>query len=565
MSAPRARWDAARWPQVALAVAMVLASALILWSGRGLDLVVDDLYYYARLVDDAGALLRYDALDTEWLLAPHNGHLQLTGKLIYEAVFGILGPDYTVLRVLELLGILTCVGLYFALARRRAGAPFALVTSVLVLFLGAAWEPMLWPFDLHTVYALAAGLGALCALDRYGARADPLACLLLLFSITTIELGLAFVVGVGILIAAERPWLRRAWVVAVPLVLYAAWWIWARRFDQGEIVWSNITDLPRSAFDSLTAVLASLTGLISQDSIPQVVDPPGIAAALSVLAIAALAMQVARRGAPVTLLAASAILLTYWAFIALADRPPDSSRYMLAGALLVLLVAAEAFRGALRLPAVIAAVAVVAAVAVPFNIAKLADGRAAHLSESTAARAHFSMLELAGERVDPAFAPWLDPAVQQAGPGVIVSLNAGDYLAAADRFGSIAFSLDELRSRDEPFRRVADATLVRALELELRSAGDRRPGSGCRTVAGRAAGFGEPFELAPGNWLLRARLSVPAELAISRFTGPSPSFSLGEVVAGRWSSLHLPPDSAPDPWLGFVDRSVRVCPGEVRR
>lgn len=83
---------------------------------------------------------------------------------------------------------------------------------------------------------------------------------------------LTFLLSVALLFIYARrrvgPWLALAASLPMPLGFYAAWWIWARQFDQGEIVLANITKLPGSAFDSLTAVLGSLTGLIGQDSIP---------------------------------------------------------------------------------------------------------------------------------------------------------------------------------------------------------------------------------------------------------------------------------------------------------
>ncbi len=65
-----------------------------------------------------------------------------------------------------MVGVLLCVGLFFELAQVRIGPWAALAPAILLLFYGYAWETLLWPFDLHTVYALAAGLGALLCLDR---------------------------------------------------------------------------------------------------------------------------------------------------------------------------------------------------------------------------------------------------------------------------------------------------------------------------------------------------------------------------------------------------------------
>ena len=97
-------------------------------------------------------------------------------------------------------------------------------SRALLAFLGAAWEALLWPFDLHTIAALAAGLGALLALDRDGGPADGIACALLVVAITLIE--------VGVSSPSQRPSRscsgpnRRTkwWVFAIPAGLFAAWY-----------------------------------------------------------------------------------------------------------------------------------------------------------------------------------------------------------------------------------------------------------------------------------------------------------------------------------------------------
>ena len=111
-------------------------------------------------------------------------------------LFELAGTSYFVFRAVEVAGFLICVGLFYALARRKTTPFIALAFSVSLLFLGYAQETLLWPFDLHTVYALAFGLGALLALElRSDRRGDIAACALLILSVLTLEVGLAFVVG----------------------------------------------------------------------------------------------------------------------------------------------------------------------------------------------------------------------------------------------------------------------------------------------------------------------------------------------------------------------------------
>ena len=534
---------------------MAVSAAVILHAGRDLGFTGDELYYFARLVDHSGGQIQYDAASAEYLLAPHNGHLQLVGRLIYEGVFAMAGPDYAVLRVILLGGILLSVGLVFALARPRVGAAPALVGCVVLLFLGAAWEEMLWAFNLHTVYALAAGLAALLVLDRAPRGGDAAACLLLLASVTTIELGLAFAIGAGVLIATRGALRSRAWVVLVPLAFYAIWFVWARRFDQSELELSNLTGLPGSVFDSLAAVLGSMTGAFetTPEAFPSLVSPTWPATVLAVLALAGLALALLGRERRRRIAPWLAALGAYWAFIAIADRPPDSSRYMLAGASLLLLTAAAVLPRGWRAGAV-AALTVGLALSLPNGQAKLSDGRESQLSDWVASRTQYAMLELAREHVAPAYTPAGDPVVKALGPSPFYSLEAATYFAAADRVGSLAYSLDEVRALDEQFRRGADAALARALPVGLDPAGPPDGQAGCRTVD---AGGG--VQLPPGGALIAPAGDADAELELGRFLGPGPSFALGTVSARRWARLAIPVDAAPEPWRVYAEEPLRIC------
>ena len=139
---------------------MALAAALMLWAGRQTSFFSDELQYLAR-GDELG---NSGPFDLTYLLQPFNGHLALVPKAIYELLYATAGTHYFWFRLLEVAAYLGCVSLFFALARPRVGSWAAVAGSVVLLFLGAGWEVMLWPFDLHTLIALAAGLGAVLVL-----------------------------------------------------------------------------------------------------------------------------------------------------------------------------------------------------------------------------------------------------------------------------------------------------------------------------------------------------------------------------------------------------------------
>ena len=56
---------------------------------------------------------------------------------------------------------LVCVALIYVYAERRVGGWLAFAAALLILFLGPAWQVIVWPFEMAWVASLAAGLGAL--------------------------------------------------------------------------------------------------------------------------------------------------------------------------------------------------------------------------------------------------------------------------------------------------------------------------------------------------------------------------------------------------------------------
>jgi hypothetical protein len=539
---------------------MVAASIVILIAGAGTSFSGDELYYVGRLADLAHTLHHYDSPTLEYLLVPHNGHLVVGGKLIYEALFAVFGTDYTAFRVVEVLSVMLCVGLFFELARLRLGSPAALLLAILAAFLGAAWEVLIWPFDLHTTLSLAAGLSALLALENNGRRADLAACLLLCVSISLVEVGLAFLAGIAVVILIRPDRLRRLWVVLIPAVLFAAWYLWARKYGLTEITLDGIASVVPSAIQSLASVLVAVTGTMPTGTNVDVhlvaQNPFGIV--LAIVVVLLLALRLSRGGVPSTIWPPLVALLVYWALIALADRAPDSARYVFVGVLLVLLVAGDALRGTRPTRLAIAALAALVAIALPANIAKLFDG-GDHLAEDAKLTgSEFAMLELAGANADPDYVSAYDPAAHAAGaPPLVISPSV--YADTVRRIGSLASSLEQVQDADADARRVDDVVLVGALDVDLEAdaAAPRDPAS-CRLFTDAPGAT----EVPAGGALLHGIGAAAPAVGLSRFVVESPSVQLGTVEPGAWSQLEIPPDGGPGalPWLLFYDAPVRICP-----
>lgn len=542
-----------------LAVAMAASAALVLSLGSDLALNGDEVFYFAHFVIRDGVVTPLHGW--EYFFAPHNGHLVLGGRLVFEGLYALAGTDYVAFRVAEVAGILVSVGLFFVLVRRRTDSLVALAFCISLLFLGYANETFLWPFNLHTVYSLALGLGALLALEREDRRGDVAACLLLTLSVAILEVGLAFAIGAAVSVLMREDRARRLWIFAVPIAVYGAWWLWAQKFGQSETELANVRSIPRAILDGAGAVAGSVTGLNptgpGAPAGQTTVTAAGIA--LAVLAALALVLRIRRGGVSPKLWVSLAILLAYWCQIAMGGRAADSARYIFVATMLTLLVAADALQGLRLRPLAVAAIFVVVAMALPENLTKLEDGRNAMLPEADANRAEYTTLDLARGRVDPDFVPAGDPRVQRVGGAVFVPLAAGPYFEGEDRNGPLGGSLPRLRRESVAVRNVADASLAAALDLRLQPARAPADPRSCPSVVGVSAAEPANFDLPPGGALLGSRRGA-VTVGLSRFSRGAFSVPLGTLDAGGWAALRTPPDPAPDPWLAVVSGPVYVCP-----
>jgi hypothetical protein len=546
-----------RATEIALGVAMAVAIGLIVAATNGQGFAIDELYYYGRVALKEGALVHYGSpFSPEYLLAPFNGHLALGGRFVYETVFATVGAHYTVFVVINALGICASAGLLFVFARRRVGDVAALAPALLILFFGIAREQFLWPLDFNSSVALAAGLAAILCLQRRDRRADLAACLLLAISAAMIEVGLAFLVGAALLIALDGDHLRRAWIVVAPLVLYAAWWVWSARFDQGETKLSNIVHAPRTAFDSIAVSLGSLTGTNSPASFGT--DLTTLGKVLAVAALVILVARVVRGGLPRTIWVWLVVAATYWTLLAIADRSPQSTRYLLVSAVLVLLVAADCFRRPLsnRVGAVLV---VLALLPLPANVDALFSGKDENVLRTDIAksRAEFAAVELAGERVDPAYVVSAYSRVVELGGGLYLGIPAVAILDAAKQNGSIAYSLDELEEQPEEIREIADAALVGAIPVELEPSHSPGAGLDCRITKpeGKRPAV---VPLSTGFNLVRVPGPGTALIGVRRFATAGPGVPVGRLRPGGWAALKFPQDGEKD-WALVTKATVTTC------
>jgi hypothetical protein len=550
---------ARRATELLLGAAMAVSLGLIVAATNGQGFAIDELYYYARVAAKDGGLFHYDSpFSPEYLLSPFNGHLALGGRFVYETVFATVGAHYTVFVVVNALGICACAGLVFVFARRRLGDVAALAPALLILFFGVAREQFLWPLDFNTSVALATGLAAILCLQRESRRGDVVACLLLAVSAAMIEVGLAFIVGAALLIAMTPQRWRRSWIVVAPLVLYAIWWIWSAKFGQGETELSNVTAAPKTFFESIAVSLGALTGTNPVHAESFGTEVTTLGRVLAVLGLIALAVRLALGGLPRTIWVWILTAVTYWTLLAIADRPPQSTRYLLVSAVLVLLVAADCFRRPLSNRAG-AVLVVLALLPLPANVDALFTGKDQNVlrTDVPKSRAEFAMLELAGERVDPGYVVSADPRVAEAGGSLYLGIPDGAYLDAARENGSIAFSLEELRRQPEEIREIADAALVGALQLELEPGEAPGAAETCRTAKPRDGGP-VVVEMTGGFNHVRVAGQGAPLIGLRQFASSGPGVPIAKLQAGGWAVLRLPQNAA-DQWRLVAKATVTTC------
>ncbi len=337
---PRAAW-------LVLAATMLVAVALVLiWSG-------DRTF----VIDEWGYLVDRSHWSAENLLRPTIGHLIALGLVLYNAAFSAFGAESHLPLTLITIALQCLVaGLVYAYAARRVGAWIALLPAILVLFYGAGWEILISSATLPNQVATASGIGMLLALDRRDRAGDLAACLMLVISLASFTIGLAFAVAGGIRLLLERGGgggLRRLGVVVVPLALYVIWFGWALKYHQGDFSAYSIGAMPSAVFDQVNAGLAGITGLFRVVGRPSVGD--------------AVVLDVSRTTGLVFLLAAAVgwrivrgprLRPEAWATLGLVGvylllvglglsdgRRPDASRYVYMLTVLLMLAGADLLAG----------------------------------------------------------------------------------------------------------------------------------------------------------------------------------------------------------------------------
>jgi hypothetical protein len=446
-----------------LGLAMALAAALTLWWLRGTTFAIDELGY----------LVARRGWEASTLLEPHNGHLILTHLLVFKATVEVFGAGshlpFTLLSLAAQLGV---GALVFELVRRRLGPLVALIPAVLVLFFGAGWEVMMNPAGLSNQLALIAGLGMLLSLERGDRRGDVGACLLLAFALSSHTLGLAFAAGAiaEILVGGGLAGRRRLWLVAAPAGLYAAWALWALRFDQTETSGHAIGSLGSGVYDQLEAIAVSIAGIFRHGGDPDLVTQlvtvdAGRGTALALVLIAAVVLRARAMPPPSArtwgmLAVVSAYLLLVAAGLR-EGRPPEASRYVYTGSVLVVLLLAQLCEGLRLARGWALAAAAVVLISLLANVAQMRSAGRFLRSEAEYNRAEMAALELGRRCIPRDYVP--ETKIVTLLPHRDMGFTAAEYYEMVDELGSPAYSPEELAAASPAAREAAEVVFAEAL------------------------------------------------------------------------------------------------------
>lgn len=518
------------------------------------------------LLDDWEFLIYRPGFNADAILEPHGPHISVAPVLVYKGLLATFGMDSALpFRVVSTALFLLSAVLLFTYLRRRVGEWPALAGTAVVLFLGAAAEDLLWSFQVGYFGSMSAGLGALLALERSQRRSDLLACALLTVSVLFSSLGLPFAAGAAVHVLWREDRWRRLYVVAVPVGVYALWWLGWGHTAESALSLSNLATTPAFVLDGIAAALASAFGLAT---------PPAASVAggldwgrpLAVAAIVLALWRMWRLGrVPEWVWIVLAVAGAFWILAGLNQMPgrdPEASRYQYVGVILVFLVASELLRGTRARTGVTIAILAVAACSVVSNTYMLERSYQGWRSTSRLEKADLAALDIARGTVEPGFILSEDIA-----DTAFVHIEAGPYFEARDEFGSPAYSPSELAEAVPPARFAADKVLSAALGLELAPVpaaalpagpveeAEAGPTGTVAVPAGRCvavqptAGGAPLLTLPPEGAAFRAGSQPIDEIKMNRFaTSQFPiDFEQG-LAPGKAAEVRIPPDRSAVPW-----------------
>jgi hypothetical protein len=524
-----------RW---ALAALLFVDAVLLLYMGRGLTFFYDDWDFVTQ--DYGGGL--------HSLLAAHVGNISVFPVAVYKVLFHLAGLNhYAVFRLVVIVLHLIAATLIFTLASRRTSRFPALLATALILFLGAAWEDLLWAFQVGYMLSIVGGLTAWVFIERRDRTGDLLAMLALVVSAGSSSLGIPLVIGLAVELAWQRQW-KRAWVVVVPGALYALWYL---GYGESQITTNSLIATPGFAADLAAAAAGALVGRALEWGRP--------------LAVLGLFFLLRRLVAPrpvsgrlVGLIATGASLWIVTATARSTISTPETSRYVYLGAVVIVLVGVELLQTIEISARAVAVTTVLVAFSAVSGLTVMHAGALGLRETSDTVAAELGALELAAAHAPPGYQP--DP---QRAP----QITAGPYLHTVRAIGSspadtaaqiVAAGSVPRENADRVLRELLDpepvtvapssqASTLPAPTVEAAPGATVSASGSCLAIRPRQDGATVTISMPAGGVLVRDGAPLPVGLSVRRF---GDGFALlSEGVPGHGvRALSLEDGASTVPW-----------------
>ncbi len=511
----------------------------------------DDWYF---LLQRPG-LESHGGLDT--LLAPHNGNIVVLLALMYKALVAVFGLGFQLpFGLVTGLTVAALGVLVFVLVEERLGPVVALAAAAVVVFMGPAWEALLFFASISHLGALTLGVAALLALQSDTTARNVTACGLLVCAVLLFTLAIPFIVGAAIVVVAVRRRPGQLWIPAPPTALFGLWWVFYGHKQKSGITAGHIEHLPRYVFDAVSVGLASVTGL-AHGSLPAALSSGHL---LTVVAAAWLVAWLVKGGRPTAWsLVFAGTALSFWLLTgasAIAGRGATASRYQLTSATLLILLAAELLRGIRIGRAGLAVLSAACVLIVASNLLVMRHGFDFMRVESQTAEVDLGALELLGH----AAPPGLTLTTSVGDDPYLSGVTAGRYFAQTRSHGSPPVSsAQRIASSASRLRQAADSVLVAGYGIAARPALTGHSDRGCVRLPAGIAQAGPPFALSPRGAVVRNLTSVPLVIGVSHFA-PSQRPTYIAFLGGRGSTrVGIPIASANVRWRLSVTTGRRAA------
>jgi hypothetical protein len=502
-----------------------------------------------------------------YFLFPHNEHIVILPVAVTKVLLAIFGMTSNVPEQIAMgATVLGAAVLLFVWLRRRLDPWPATIGAILFLFLGSAWPTILWPFENEFTLPVVFGLAGLLLLDREDAKGDAWACAMFVLGTISGSLGVCFIAAAFVEVVLqreERGW-RRAYVFAVPALVYLAWYAGWGHEAEHHITIHNVLHAPQYVLEGFASSLDSLAGLSTiQANVSGNNDwgRPLVVGAIGLLAFA----QWRRPGFSRTFWVVTAAAVSYWvlaAFDFVPGREASAARYVYAGALFTLLMIAEVLRKWPLSRKALWVAAAVAALAIGPNIAQMKEGSSWEKEQSVLTRSDLGALEIARDTVAPTYSLL---SVESTGTASLSLVEASKWFEAVDKWGTPADTPAEIEAEGEGGREHADLVLAEALPISTTIAPgglSAAPPSGaaCVTLPGGGASAAKQVPLKPGVTTVEVAPGAAPAITLRRFAAEAfPVVAPGE--GGKTTTIEIPADRATQPWYLHVEagQTTRVC------